>query len=139
MLSEAFELHFLAVPRTIRNTIRSVTVYDHGDREARLYELQGDLLFAGVESILRQARDADKPSAVVVLDVIRVDQVGNVAKTILWEFAEGLRGAGRELVLVDPDRMFMPDEESGAEAILSFDDQAAALAWVAETLGPPTQ
>ncbi len=125
MLSEVFELHFLAVPRAIRNTIRAVTAHE----DAVVYELQGDLLFAGVESVLRQTRDADKDNPVVVLDVIRVDQVSNVAKTILWEYATEIREAGRQLVLVDPDRMFMPDEDSGADAILSFDDQAAALAW----------
>lgn len=127
MLSEVFELHFLAVPHAIRNTIRAVT--PHGD--AVVYELQGDLLFAGVESVLRQTRDADTDNPVVVLDVIRVDQVSNVAKTILWEYAADVREAGRELVLVDPDRMFMPDEDSGADAILSFDNQAAALDWAA--------
>jgi glutaminase len=126
-LSEVFELHFLAVPRSIRNTIRSVTPHEH----AMVYELQGDLLFAGVESVVRQTRDAEPDKPVVILDVIRVDQVSQVAKTILWEFAAGLREDGRELVLVDPDRMFMPDEDSGVDAVLAFDDQTAALEWAA--------
>lgn len=125
MLSEIFELHFLAVPRTIRNTIRSVTPHDN----AVVYELQGDLLFAGVESVLRQTRDADRDNSVVILDVIRIDQVSQVAKKILWEYAADIREDGREIVLVDPDRTFMPDEDSGVDAILSFDDQAAALGW----------
>lgn len=127
LLSETFGLHFLAVPRSIRNTIRSVATHD----DAVIYELQGDLLFGGIESVLRQTRDAKQDRPVVILDVIRVDQVSQVAKTILWEFAAGIREEGRELVLVDPDRMFMPEEDSGADAILSFDDQAGALAWAA--------
>jgi len=55
-----------------------------------VYELQGDLLFAGAESVLRQTHGSNE-HAIVVLDVMRVDQISEIAKTILWEFAEGIR------------------------------------------------
>ena len=133
MLSELFELHFLAVPRSARNTLRSVTSHEYGKLTAGVYELQGDLLFAGVESVLRQTRGSGPVHDIVVLDVSRVDQVSQVARTILREFAQGVRGDGREVILVDPDRLFAPTDGSHPDDLLSFDDRDSALTWVENT------
>ena len=113
-LSRDMELHFVRAARTGRSAI--LAAYDvtetpsgirrndeaadvlraHGHR-ARVIELNGDLLFAGTESMVRELSGLEDDVELVVLDLRRTDQVSEVALRMLEASREGLAGAGREL------------------------------------------
>ncbi|MEC5180403.1 glutaminase A [Arthrobacter sp. CG_A4] len=119
-LSRDMELHFVRAARTGRSAI--LAAYDvtetpsgirrndeaadvlraHGHR-ARVIELNGDLLFAGTESMVRELSALEDDVELVVLDLRRTDQVGEVAVRMLGTAREGMAGAGRGLVLIEAD------------------------------------
>lgn len=99
-LSERLGLHFLTVSRESRSTIRAV--YEPIDR-VRVYELHGDLMFAGAEQVARTVdRDGDD-FAVAVLDVTRVDTINDAARALLAGMSVSLSADGRRGLVVDPD------------------------------------
>lgn len=99
-LSQRLGLHFLTVSRESRATIRAV--YDAGDG-VRVYEIHGDLMFAGAERVLRII-DRDSGSfSVAILDVTRVDTINDPARALLASMSTMLSAAGKRGFLVDPD------------------------------------
>ncbi len=68
-----------------------------------MIELNGDLLFAGSESMVRELSGLDDDVELVVLDFRRTDQVSDVALRLLEKSREGLSDAGRDLVLIEAD------------------------------------
>ncbi|MCU1532657.1 MAG: glutaminase [Arthrobacter sp.] len=119
-LSRDMELHFVRAARTGRSAI--LAAYDvsetpsgirrndeaadilrgHGHR-ARVIELNGDLLFAGTESMVRELSSLDDDVELVVLDLRRTEQVSAVALRMLAKAREGMAVTGRELVLIEAD------------------------------------
>ena len=142
------ELHFVRAARAGRSAI--LAAYDvtetpsgirrnaeaadvlraHGHR-ARVVELNGDLLFAGTESMVRELSSLDDDVELVVLDLRRTDQVSGVAVRMLDEARAGLSGAGRELVLIEADGAVSESlgERNGHpdEAVPSFSSRSAAV------------
>ncbi|MBY6366316.1 glutaminase A [Rhodococcoides corynebacterioides] len=129
-LSRRLELHFLHVGRAARSAVRARysivdapsrrrrtaaeqrTLTERGTR-SRIFELHGDLLFSAAESVVRavsppavttatDASTADRPLDAVVLDMRRVDDVSDVARSMLDALAEQLRASGCAAGLVDP-------------------------------------
>lgn len=99
-MSEQLGLHFLSVSRESRATIRAV--YGAADG-VRVYEMHGDLMFAGAERVARLIdRDSDEFS-VAILDVTRVDTINDSARLLLAGMSATLREAGKLGLLVDPD------------------------------------
>lgn len=99
-LSQRLGLHFLSVSRESRATIRAV--YSAADG-IRVYEIHGDLMFAGAEKVLRTIdRDSDDFSA-AILDVTRVDTINDAARELLAGMSTTLNSAGKQGFLVDPD------------------------------------
>ena len=128
-LSKDLELHFMHVSRAARSAVRAS--YDVVEapsrrrrsppsrrcccgygRRARVYELHGDLLFAGAESVIRgitaEAGDLD----VMVLDVRGVDETADVSRRMMVDMRDQLRAVGsrpswwtrrRTVVELDPD------------------------------------
>jgi glutaminase len=147
-LSRDMELHFVRAARAGRSAI--LAAYDvtetpsgirrnaeaadvlraHGHR-ARVVELNGDLLFAGTESMVRELSSLDDDVELVVLDLRRTDQVSGVAVRMLDEARAGLSGAGRELVLIEADGAVSESlgERNGHpdEAVPSFSSRSAAV------------
>ncbi|MDQ1623817.1 MAG: glutaminase [Actinomycetota bacterium] len=119
-LSRDMELHFVRAARTGRSAI--LAAYDvtetpsgirrndeaadllrqHGHR-ARVIELNGDLLFAGTESMVRELSALEDGVELVILDLRRTDQVSAVALRMLEKARQGMAETGRELVLVEAD------------------------------------
>lgn len=99
-LSERLGLHFLTVSRQSRATIRAS--YDAGER-VRVYEMHGDLMFAGAEKVLRIVDRAKGDFDVAILDVTRVDSINDPARTLLATMSGTLSAAGKRGLLVDPD------------------------------------
>ncbi len=85
----------------------------------RVYEVHGDLLFAGAEQVLRTAeRDRDSYD-VAVLDVTRVDDINDAARAMLTGMRANLAAAGKEAYLVDPDGRVVPaDRRDEYDAIV---------------------
>jgi glutaminase len=128
-LSEQLGLHFLAVARHSRATLRAV--YDPCEH-IRVYEAHGDLLFSGAEHVLRVAdRDRDCFEA-VILDVSRVDDIDDAARALLSGMRSALQAQGKACFLVDPDGIvirYRPELE--ALRFLTVDAAvAAAQAWL---------
>ena len=128
-LSERLGLHFLTVGRESRATIRAT--YSPRDR-VRVYEMHGDLMFAGVEKVLRTVdRDSDEFS-VAILDVTRADTINDAARHLLAGMNSVLRAAGKKGLVVDPDSVVIrPDRGYDDVVFGNLDDaMAAADAWL---------
>ncbi|MGV9803456.1 glutaminase A [Mycobacterium sp. NPDC003449] len=109
-LSAQLGLHFLSVGRESSSTLRAV--YDAGSG-VRVYEVQGDLLFAGAEQVLRTVAHQMDRYQVAILEVSRVDDIDDAARRMLTGMRAGLTAAGRESYLVDPDGRVVPVSRRG--------------------------
>ena len=117
-LSHDLGLHFVRAARTGRSAIRAIyditstpsgirrtdeaaeILAEHGHR-VQVIELNGDLLFAGAESMVRALAELPDDVELVVADLRSVDEVSDVAIRLIAEAEDMLRRAGRELALVD--------------------------------------
>ena len=134
-LSQELGLHFLTVSRESRSTIRAV--YDVDD-DIRVYEVHGDLLFAGAEQVLRSIDRDSADFAAVILDVSRLDSVNDPARAMLLGLSAQLGGEGKAGFLVDPDRRVIPAEHPAADLCFPDVDDAvaAARAWLHSAPAP---
>ncbi|MFC4126789.1 glutaminase A [Nocardia rhizosphaerae] len=119
-LSRRLELHFCHVTRSARTAIRAdytvaqvpsrlrrspddaAVLAAHGDR-ARVYELHGDLLFAGAERAVRAIEGKASSLDALVIDLRRVGEVSTVAREMLDALQAELVRRGSRVALVDPD------------------------------------
>jgi glutaminase len=128
-LSQRLGLHFLTVSRESRATIRAV--YGAADG-VRVYEMHGDLMFAGAEKVLRTVdRDSDGFS-VAILDVTRVDTINDPARMLLAGMSSTLKSAGKRGFLIDPDAAVIRPGRGFDDAVFSTLDDAvqAAEQWL---------
>ena len=120
-LSKDLELHFMHVSRAARSAVRAsydvveapsrrrrspqeqAVLLEYG-RRARVYELHGDLLFAGAESVIREITARAGDLDVIVLDIRGVDETAEVSRRLLLGLRDQLRTVGGEAVMVDPSR-----------------------------------
>lgn len=152
-LSSELELHALHVTRSSRNAIRES--YDllqtssglqrpeadrrvlerHGDR-ARIYELHGDLLFAGAESVIRRLCRDGRDLEYLALDVRAIDDVADISARLLVDVRAMLRGWGCEPVLIDYGDRTLPEPPEGAavEPVTVFHSQRETVQWMEERL-----
>jgi glutaminase len=123
-LSEQLGLHFLTVSRDSRATLRAV--YEPSDR-VRVYETHGDLLFCGAEQVVRTVdRERDRFD-VAILDVSRLDDIDEAARSLLTGMSAELRAQGKDGYLVDPDGIVIRTErEFDAVRFFSVDEAVAA-------------
>ncbi|WP_102141981.1 glutaminase A [Mycobacterium hubeiense] len=125
-LSEKLGLHFLTVTRESCSAIRAR--YDVCDG-VRVYELHGDLLFAGAEQVLRTIERDRDDYRIAILEVSRVDDINDAAREMLAGMRTVLNTAGKEGFLVDPDnKVVRPASEQDYDAVLfsTLDDAAEA-------------
>ncbi|HLS00254.1 MAG TPA: glutaminase A [Mycolicibacillus parakoreensis] len=132
-LSAQLGLHFLNVTEESRSTLRAV--YDLPDRGSgiRVYEVHGDLLFAGAERVVRTATAQREHFAAAILDVSRADDINDVARALLAGLGATLQTVGKRGFLVDPDGMVVPKDSPLREAVYDSGEDAvtAAEAWLA--------
>jgi glutaminase len=121
-LSERLGLHFLTVTRESRSTIR--TISDACDR-VRVYELHGDLLFAGAEQVLRRV-EREKVAFDWRPRLTRVDTI-NTPPAACSRHAGDAVISGRRL-LVDPDNAGAGRKPGRIRALVfgALDDAVAA-------------
>jgi glutaminase len=128
-LSAQLGLHFLTVGRESRSTIRAI--YDARE-DVRVYEMHGDLLFAGAEQVIRTISRESGEIGVVILDVTRIDTINDAARGLLAGMSATLRESGRAGLRVDPDAVVIrPGSGHQASAFTAVDDAvAAAERWI---------
>jgi glutaminase len=127
-LSQRLGLHFLTVSRESRAAIRAA--YDAGDG-IRVYEIHGDLLFAGAEQVLRTVGRETDEFGVVILDVSRLDSINAPARAMLASMKTALRDVGKAGFLVDPDAVIGAEQLADSATFANLDDAvAAARRWM---------
>lgn len=160
-MSRDMEMHLMHVGRSSHTAVRAsyplvhlasrrrrpdadqAVLAEHAER-SRVYELHGDLLFAGAERVVRAVVD-DEPELAVV-DLRRVDDVTGVAGVTLLGLRALLREAGSEAVVVDPQGVLGDPDSDNAEGEAPtpvFDDLDSAVLWCEDELlrrhgGAPT-
>lgn len=144
-LSKRFNLHLFNVPTISGQSIRRTyhlgevdskrqrplaqqeTIQEHGGM-VRVIEMQGDLFFSSMERLLRTAANHMEEARTFVLDLRRVGFADRSMSGILHSLASNLSENGRDLSVIDPNRLF--DRESfQAEAtnVRFSDDLETAL------------
>ncbi|TKV56419.1 glutaminase A [Nakamurella flava] len=148
-LSQDLELHFLHVTRAARSAIRNN--YDIVDRpsrhrrtpaeqralltfgrRARVFELHGDLLFAGVESVIREITAELDELDVIVLDLRNVAETAEVTRRLMAAARDQLLERGIEPVIVDPDAVLL-DADPG-RLVRHFRDVDSAVEYAEDRL-----
>ncbi|WP_026535062.1 glutaminase A [Arthrobacter sp. H14] len=145
-ISRDMELHFVRAGRTGRSAIRSTyditrspsgirrgeevaqVLEEHGHR-ATVIELNGDLLFAGAESMVREISALPDDVEHVILDLRRVDEVADVSLRMLADVRQKLTDAGRELVLIDGEGTLAETFEDVDREVPTFQTRSAAVEW----------
>jgi glutaminase len=120
-LSTSLDLHSLRAPRPGRGAIRASyslaevrsrrarpewarRVLDETGRRARVWELQGDLMFAAAEAAVRKIVEASGSLDAVVLDFRRTTQVDPTAAKLLTDLFRQLRACGKPVFLAELER-----------------------------------
>ncbi len=158
-LSQELNLHFLCVPRAARAAIRarySVSevsskrlrgehereVLDAVGQRACVYDLQGDVTFAAVESVVRAIVEASVQLDVAIVPLGRVTRVDPCAAVLFVPLILDLAATGKQLAFVAADHhpRFVRALEEGVSAadagapVLSFADLDRALEWAENRL-----
>lgn len=143
-LSNDLELHSLHVARSVHSAVHNsydlletpsptqrspedrLLLEQYGGR-ARIYELQGDLLFAGAESVVREITVAADELELVALDLRRINDVAEVSRRLLRSLEAALREQGCESAVVDPDGLLPGPvgERVKIQVFLTTDDAAS--------------
>jgi glutaminase len=125
-LSQRLGLHFLSVPRESGFIIRAN--YDASER-IRVFELHGDLLFAGAEQVLRTVERQRDRFDVAILEVSRVGDTNDAARDLLVGLRATLLAVGKDGYLVGPDGTVVRADRRGdydAVVFSSLQDAVAA-------------
>ncbi|MHA7190613.1 glutaminase A [Arthrobacter sp. MDT2-16] len=145
-LSRDMELHFvraaragksairatydiLAAPSGIRRTDEAMDVLREHGHQAMVIELNGDLLFAGTESMVRELSGLDDDVDFVILDLRRVDEVADVSLRLLGEVRENLSVVDCDLVLIDGEGTLAETFKDVDRPVPTFDTRTAAVEW----------
>jgi len=117
-LSRDLRLHFLHVPRSSRSAVRATHDVrsvpsrrrrseeerhrlEELGRRARVYVLQGDLVFAGTERVIRMIVDRSDDLDAAIVDLRSVTTLGEPAARMLLDLRTRLRAQDKELVFVE--------------------------------------
>jgi glutaminase len=153
-LSRDLGLHFLDVARSSRSTVRAC--YDvagvpskrqRSPAERRLldavgsrgvvYELHGDMLFAGVEMVVRAIVDRSPQLDLAIVDLRTASQIGSTATRLLLELRESMLEENKELVFVESgthEVFGRAVRQARGITPLMFADLDAATEWCEERL-----
>ncbi|MEQ8833436.1 MAG: glutaminase A [Miltoncostaeaceae bacterium] len=147
-LSSDLELHAFHVARGSRSAIRAAydiveapsalrrpesdcQLIERYGRRTRVYELHGDLLFAGAESAVREmSAAAEEGLDFLIADVRRVIEVADISRELLGRLREFLRSRGCEAFLVDPEGVISTGPRSDDGRPVVFERLGEAIAFV---------
>lgn len=153
-MSHDMNLHFLRLPRTSRSAVRAEfdlqglsskrrrlaeerSALDRVGARARVYELQGDLVFSTTEVAARKIVEASDTVDYAIIDLRRVAQIDPAASKLLLELVLAYHDAGKYLGFASGDTQprFLRylDEQLTLHAKpvrpLSFADVDRAIEW----------
>ncbi len=154
-LSRDFNLHCLRVPRSSRSAIRAQynvssirskrrrgererEILDTAGTRAKVYEPQGDLVFAAVEATIRRIVDASDALDFAVIDFKRVTHFEESAARILLELLTTFESCGKHLLLVNVQNhskfvRFLEEElntdDQQVKRLHIFPDMDTAIEW----------
>lgn len=117
-LSKDFNLHCLRVPRSSRSAIRAQydvskirskrlrgehdsEILDKSGTQAKIYELQGDLVFSAVEVTVRRIVDVSDTLDIAVIEFKRVTHIEDSSAQILLELIKTFGSCKKHLLLVN--------------------------------------
>lgn len=109
-LSSDMGMHLMDVAQEGRSALRGCYVSE-GDEPVTVYEVQGDLRFAGAETVVRAIATSEHTTQRVALDLSRVYRLHDVGRRMLLECVRRLGEDGLDVIVVDPDRA-LPDAEN---------------------------
>lgn len=126
----------LEVPSAHRRPERDRNVLEAHGHRARVYELHGDLLFAGAESVVRAMSEvADDEVDFVIADVRLVHEVTDISRRLLMRLRDFLHERGCEALLVDPQGLVSAGPQSSDDGRMPvFSRRAEAVAFVEDEL-----
>jgi len=155
-LSREYGLHMLSVPNLGRSPVRvsydsaSVRSKQHRQPEAarvltdqggrsRVYELQGDLVFASMESLSRRVCEESGSFDVVAMDFKHVSRLGEGAVPVAVDLLKILVESGKFVALSRVGHLpelgpALADLDSDTGTIVWFPDKDAALEWCEDRL-----
>ncbi|WP_024443457.1 glutaminase A [Mycobacterium sp. UM_WGJ] len=122
-LSQQLGLHFLTVSSEAHSAIRGVYTPRPG---IRVYEVHGDLLFAGAEQVARTATRECGEFDTAILDVSRLHTISEPARGLLAGLSEELRALDKQGLLVDPNGSVTPDPAGHAGLVFATVEDALA-------------
>ncbi|AQP49875.1 glutaminase [Tessaracoccus flavescens] len=105
-------MHLMEVSAPGLEVVRSNRVLGEGDDAVRVIELQGGIRFSGAERAVREAIETAVDTPNVAFDLTLVHSVDDAARRMLLEVVRRLTLDGREVFLVDPERI-IDDPEPG--------------------------
>ncbi|GFG70236.1 glutaminase A [Mycolicibacter senuensis] len=128
-LSQQLGLHFLTVSSEAHSAIRGMYTPRPG---VRVYEVHGDLLFAGAEQVARTATGDYGDFGVAILDVSRLHAISDPARALLAGLADELQSMGKRGLLVDPGGALASDPATREALVFATVDDALAASerWV---------
>ncbi|MGC0274325.1 glutaminase A [Pseudactinotalea sp. Z1739] len=118
-LSADMGLHIMSGPKATSGVMSEAYVADLADGagQVSVYEIQGDIRFAGAELIAREFIDNPPQTSRVMIDVSRAGGFDDVARRIIREVLRRLMSQqDRDVYLVDPDEYlgaYSEEEEPG--------------------------
>ena len=101
-LSNDMGMHLMDVAQEGRSALRGFYVSE-GDDPMTVYEVQGDLRFAGAETVVRAIAETEHTTRRVALDLTRVYRLHDVGRRMLLECVRRLGEDGLDVVVVDPE------------------------------------
>jgi glutaminase len=158
-LSQELGMHCLRVTRSSQSALRGertlaavrskrrrssaeVAHLDAAGEQASVYELQGDLAFAGVEALVRRIVGRPKAAQAAIVDLRRVTRIDEPATRVVLELATEMSARDRPLLFAgiqNHPAFARALEEHGARlepggTLRGFTDLDAALEWAEERL-----
>lgn len=144
-ISQSMDLHFARGPRPTRSTVRSITslsqspslmrrdehsreLLAHGCRDIAVIDIQGDLMFPGVEDAMRTMRRVAVDAEALVVDFTLTDEIAAFTLRMLAAAAENVREHGRDVYFVigeswEHDWGEIPVFSSRDEALIHVEDR----------------
>jgi len=155
-LSRTYSLHMLSVPNLGRSAVRvsydatavrskrqrqpeaAAALSEFGTR-IRVYELQGDLVFASVEAFSRQIAAAFNSFDILLIDLKHVGRIGDGGSAMMVDLLRSLLDGGKRVALsrADPVPEFVGEVTALAGArqeFALFSDKDSALEWSEDRL-----
>lgn len=151
-LSRDLQLHFAHATTAARSSVRGIgpitdsptllrrndaaqeVLEAHGGR-ALVIELQGDLMFAGVDAALRAIQDAcSDETEIAIVDLRRVNDVAEVSTYLFARLQQSFSEDGKSLLLVDPDNRLGGGSGRRPDGLAIHASRTHAIQWAEDRI-----